>query len=45
MRHSMRTCLTTDDVDSALALRNLEVTCFDFDVFTLPLELGYLLHF
>lgn len=27
MRHSRRTVLTTDDVDSALKLRNVEVSC------------------
>lgn len=28
MRHSKRTVLTTDDVDSALNLRNVEVLCW-----------------
>ncbi|KAG4923849.1 hypothetical protein JHK87_049389 [Glycine soja] len=32
MRHSKRTFLTTEDVDTALALRNLEVTCFAFGI-------------
>jgi len=41
MRHSMRTFLSTEDVDTALALRNLEVTCFCFYVFTLAFRIYY----
>lgn len=32
MRHSRRTILTTDDVDSALKLRNVEVSCLVFQM-------------
>lgn len=41
MRHSMRTFLSTEDVDTALALRNLEVACFSFYVFTLAFRIYY----
>lgn len=31
MRHSKRTTLTADDVESALKLRNVEVNFFNYD--------------
>lgn len=47
MRHSRRTILTTDDVDSALKLRNVEVSrlviqmlqCWYNSTFSLSLEM------
>jgi hypothetical protein len=37
MRHGRRTFLTADDVDAALALRNLEVILFCFDLLSFTL--------
>lgn len=33
MRHSRRTTLTIDDVDGALAMKNVEVSCVFHDIF------------